>query len=345
MRRDDRSGLLRMMLLVLLAGCGQPTIAFEVRGSGESVAADAGADSGEDCPGQCEPIAPAGWSEHPVLLWMGPPDEAPTECPPRAPSNYYTGFAGLDAPHECDACTCGQPACVLPSGLVASESPLCQGPAFTPFDAPMSWDGACVSPGSLMEEQLRSIIIAPLTVSACIPATVPAPKKDQAARWTIEAYACDGAVTACKDPGKYCVPSAALPPPDFRQCIRYTDIYKEQATCPEAYPDYFRFHDKGFIDNRSCTPCECGAPMDSACSALLSSYQDPACTSLLDAALVTTSGPLCHDIAPGMKLGSMSASLVDDKPGVCAPSGGEPTGEVDLQQLQVFCCQKPDSAQ
>ena len=139
-----------LVLAVVLAGCGHPTVIFDEKDPGASPGLDAGADAGEDCLGQCEPLAPAGWTEHPSLLWIGPPDKAPTECPPRAPSKYYKGFADLNAPIDCDACTCGDPACVLPSGLVASDSPLCQGPMFTPFEAPSNWDGSCTSPGSPM---------------------------------------------------------------------------------------------------------------------------------------------------------------------------------------------------
>jgi hypothetical protein len=46
----------------------------------------------------------------------------------------------------------------------------------------------------------------------------------------------------------------------------------------------------------------------------------------------------CVDLLSGEALGSKSAKLVIDTPGVCAPSGGAPSGGVAPAHPVTVCC-------
>jgi hypothetical protein len=322
-------------LAIWLDGCFKEISSFDFVDAGG--AGDGGTEG--DCPGQCVPIPPADWTQRPVLLWFGDPAQAPI-CPERAPQQYYVGHADLIAPNECDECTCTDPACVLPSGLSASNSLMCQGPIFAPLDTPEGWDGSCVAPGSVSSNQLDSLSFAPLTLSPCVPGAPSIPKKRQPARWGTFAVACIGGFSTCRDPGEYCVPSTEPSPPKFQQCIKYTGQYQADASCPGDYPESHIFYDK-FDDARSCTPCTCGAAIGSECSALVSAYQDDGCSALVTTNLVELTGSICVDIAPGAGLASLSAVMVNNSPGTCAPAGGLPLGEAIPQNSHLFCCRSP----
>src|SRR6185503_18466602 len=78
----------------------------------------------------------------PILLWHGSHSEPIPACPSNA---MATGsLLGRDPipPNTCPLCECGDPACVLPQGLIADGTAGCgmAGP-FTPF--PAEPDGSC----------------------------------------------------------------------------------------------------------------------------------------------------------------------------------------------------------
>ena len=64
------------------------------------------------------------------------------------------------------------------------------------------------------------------------------------------------------------------------------------------YTEKHIFYDK-IEDMRGCSPCTCGPPSDSACSALISVYSDSACSVPVVSDVVVSSGALCADVAPG----------------------------------------------
>jgi hypothetical protein len=108
---------------------------------------------------------------------------------------------------------------------------------------------------------------------------------------------------------------------------------------PEAYPEKRTLY-SGVEDTRSCAPCECGPPEDSTCTALVSTYEDRSCMTLLGSGTLTLAGPKCIG-GPGMQLASMEAEWVTNEPRSCAPRGGETTGQITPVSPSFFCCQQP----
>ena len=301
--------------------------------------ADEAACPGSACPGQCVPLPPLGF-EGPVLLWSGPEAEAPG-CPARAPTVAYEGHAELlEADKECPPCACTAPACVLPEGVTASNTSMCQGPQLIPFDAPGGWGGACAAAAAVIEaNELRSIEIAPVTVRGCEVVAQPVPQGPEAARWGVFARACRGEAvdTVCDDPGKTCLPSAEPPPPGFRQCIGY--VGSAEPRCPGEYPEAVRFYG-GVDDARVCGECVCTEMGASQCEAWLSLFRDSSCGTGLLSTAVGPGMASCQEIQlAGATLGSMSASWVTNAPGSCVASSGAPTGAITPANPQYFCCQ------
>jgi hypothetical protein len=288
------------------------------------------------CPGECVRLPPLDFSD-PVLLWTGKPMDAP-QCPARAPVNVYEGHADLDDSHECPPCACTEPACVLPAGVTASSSAMCQGPAYTSFEASPSWDGACTSPAVV--PALGSVTMAPVTARPCAPVQPETPHDGPwGSPWSTFVRACGGEAMngLCNDPGLLCMPSAEPPPPGFRQCIMYSR--DGDPACPADYPDKFLFHG-GLEDTRECTPCTCTETAPSTCIGWLSLYEDAACGAPLLSSMVGDT-PTCLDTAPGAQLGSMEGSWLVNEPGSCGASGGVSLGEAKPLEPRTFCCQPP----
>jgi hypothetical protein len=302
----------------------------------------------QPCKGECVPIGTVGFRREPLLLWFGNPLN-PQPCPDHAKSEFWVGYTGLIAEPECPTCTCGTSQCEMPLGLAATTDQMCQGPDFTPLDAPPDWDGSCISPATLPAGSFGALAIAPPTAGACVPIAVPTPPKATGEySWTTLARACDGLVDGvCRSSDEMCSPTAKPPPPGFRQCIWYEDDIDEAdlPTCPMAYPEQFVFYDD-VDDQRDCTKCTCGPPLGTQCTAAVSAYQDTACGASMfplfkDLAIGLGDGPQCVATMGGAALGAISASWAVNEPGACVPSGGDPYGEARPNKPRVFCCQPP----
>jgi hypothetical protein len=300
---------------------------------------------GNNCPGACVPLPPL-WFDGPVLLWIGPESEAP-ECPARAPKKVYEGHAGLYASHECPPCACSQPACEFPAGVTASDTTMCQGPGFTPLDTPAAWSGSCTAVSPVVPaDDLRSVIIEPVTERACAPVPPDVAHDTGPIGWGVLARGCRGEAidTVCNDPGLTCIPSADPPPPGFHQCILSIAPDEEASVeCPVDYPDMHVFS-RDVEDSRACTQCTCNQTAPSTCSALFSLFQGDACDpgQLLGTTAVGFGSEACAPVQlPAAELGSMAASWTTNEPGSCVASGGEATGEVKPRSPRTFCCQPP----
>ncbi len=156
------------------------------------------------------------------------------------------------------------------------------------------------------------------------------------ASWTTAALACRGMPTSgfgCSDPGQTCVPSAV--PPEFSLCI----YHEGDVACPNSYSDKHVVY-AGVDDQRTCSPCACGAPIGSACTAALSVFKDGACSvPLLGSAPISSSDSACFDLVPaGLPLGSKTITALSYQAGTCLPSGGDPSGTVEPAGAATFCC-------
>ena len=345
-----------LLLMITATGCGvnEAIIHDEYTGGGGASATSGNGGSGGVggssssapgplCAGECAPLAPVEW-RGPAFVWMGKPSEAP-ECPASAPVVGDLGFAELSAPLVCGACSCGPPSgsCGLPTTLTAASTG-CAGNATgatqTPFDAPAGWSGSCNGKNPIAANQkcngvncVQSLTIAPLTLteSPCGAGAGPQPS-ELTHTWGAVARSCNGVTQGtCEGAGEICSPASD---PGFLRCIsRDGDL-----ACPETYSTRHVFFDS-FTDTRACSPCGCGAPEGSTCTALVSAYGDSACSSLIGAVTVDASGPACLDILPsGAALGSKLAEEPHYVPGVCQASGGEGTGVALPTNPVTICC-------
>jgi hypothetical protein len=137
------------------------------------------------------------------------------------------------------------------------------------------------------------------------------------------------------DTGQACAPSLSE---GFRLCL-YMKGDRPEVPCPAPdYPERFVVYAAPVQDTRGCSPCTCGEPEGADCAAYVSIFTDSACGAPVGAATPTLDDPACVDIPSGSALGSKSASLVVDKPGTCAPSGGEFVGDVTPVGPMTLCC-------
>ncbi len=351
LRKEAARGLAVALFLASTApGCGtnDAVIHGNTAGAGSSsggAGGSAGGGGADGCPGQCVPLGPAAWSE-PTLLWMGNPGEAP-ECPPSAPVGDIPMFAKLTAPNVCGACACDAPSgsCALPTTLTAASSQ-CPGDApgvsHTSFDAPAGWSGDCTAESPILANQkcngvncVQSLTIAPLalTEAPCGVSVEPVASK-LPYTWGTVARTCRGAAFGtCATPSEVCTPPA---PPGFAQCL----VQYGERECPAAYPDRHVFY-YGVADTRACTPCACGEPVGSTCTAQLSVFKDSACSGLSGTYGIDASGPKCFDMLSGVALGSKLATAPAYAPGACQASGGEAIGDAVPDEPSTFCCLPP----
>ncbi|WP_437729832.1 hypothetical protein [Sorangium sp. So ce1335] len=294
------------------------------------------------CEGECLPPPLLGYDD-PILLWTGEAAEeaAVPECPPEAPGLVFDGYGGFEADHVCPECRCTEPSCELPGGLTGSASAACDGTTPTSFDAPAGWSGACTAPAAVGSGELGSLLIQAPTVSGCAPANdAGAAPPELPAPWTVRARGCSGeaGVHTCREPGKMCVAAPVPRPTGFAMCVRY--LRPGAPECPAEYPELREIY-REFDDTRSCTPCGCGPLEGSACTALVSAYEDEGCSALLGAETVTLAGPKCV-AGPELRIESMEARWIKDEPGTCAATGGVAVGEATPKGATFFCCQSDE---
>jgi hypothetical protein len=136
---------------------------------------------------------------------------------------------------------------------------------------------------------------------------------------------------ACSDPGAKCVAQLSS---GFAMCV----FLEKDVSCPDNYPvKHLVYPD--FDDQRSCSACECGAPVGSGCTASLNVFKDGACSMPLLTEALSSSSTTCVDLVPaGVPLGSKTLTALAYQPGSCAPSGGEPSGSVEPTGAATFCC-------
>ncbi|KYF73012.1 hypothetical protein [Sorangium cellulosum] len=67
-------------------------------------------------------------------------------------------------------------------------------------------------------------------------------------------------------------------------------------------------------------------------------HSDGTGADVLVSAVVSSTTPFCGVTPPGVGVGSKPAEIVAVDPGGCAPSGGEPLGDVVPTEPSTFCC-------
>jgi len=312
-------------------------------GSGDLFTTTTGSGVAPACTGECVASADGPFVRI-TMVSIGKPDEV-KPCPSWAPVGFE-GYAGMQIdPHTCPSCSCGPAACALPEEMHASAAKCANadGASSMTWDAPPAWEGVCSADGPIAAGLkcegvpcVQSLTIDAPAVEPCKPVVdgkVSLPKP----QWNTMARECriDVSKDGC-DPLESCAPA---PPEGFVLCM---SVAGEGYECTKEYPEHFVVFDT-VDDSRECSPCACSDPKGADCSALVSVFTDGACGALLGSFPVSSAmDNACTDLPPGSPLGSKSAKLTVDKPGSCAPSGGEPSGILQPAGPVTFCCQKPN---
>jgi len=159
--------------------------------------------------------------------------------------------------------------------------------------------------------------------------------------WDTLTRGCDIGLPMGRTEHSVCLPADPIAP-GFKACIFSSD----ETECPNDDPfnvftEQHVFY-RGVQDDRQCSACSCGAPMGSACTALLSVYKgnDVTCSGQSIAQhTISSIEPTCFDIAlPGQALGSKSAGSVTYLPGTCPPMGGDGSGTAIPTHAATLCC-------
>lgn len=329
-------------------GCQQCPITCKRLDGGVDAEGDAAelADGAMGCEGECALRPGFGWYG-PLLVSLGAEGEVPA-CPEQAQiaKDLYTDL--VVSPASCGACSCDPPvgSCTLPTDMIASTATCAGSPSgtwFSPFDAPVGWDGSCTAADALAAGCdgvlcIKSLTIDPLLVTegGCTPTMTGPAGSPSKPSWSTFARVCEGTPHSgpggCESSAQTCVPKVA---PGFAQCIHRPGNFP----CDPDQP-YTERHVlyEGYADTRSCSACACGEATGSSCTAKVSIFTSPMCSDLLGLFPIDAIGPKCFDLPPGTALASKSAGPVLHVPGTCQPSGGDPTGSVELLFPTTFCC-------
>ncbi len=292
------------------------------------------------CAGLCVNPAPEGF-DGPALLWVGRTVDEP-QCPANAPSTVYVGHKSPDIPFACHPCRCSEPACALSDGLRTATSLRCDGAELGQQDARDILSGTCVVPSEALASDRKSLLLGSPRMSSCEPSIEPPPVPLLVSQWYRSGKACSGTLPedTCISP-KTCVPAAEEEQQqNFSQCIMH--LGEGEVTCPQDYPENVVLYNS-LRDERRCTPCACGPPEGGACSLILLSFRDEACSEVLTAGVASSKDAGCLTPVPGVQPKSMKAVWHVNNPGRCEPRGGEVDGEIILTGPSTFCCQtRPD---
>lgn len=335
--------------LVVLAGCSIPGESHPATSTGEggsggdlfdTMSSTGGAPT---CYGECY-LWKSVLFEDLAMFWIGSGEPPP--CPANAPAAGPLLHADpQSSPYKCPECSCMPAECALPEEMHVSAAKCPgDGAASIAWDSP-AWGGSCTAEGAIAPGLMcsgvpctQSITIAGPKVEPCAPVSEGIEEPTDPV-WGLSAQQCILSPLS----GEGCGGSEAClqPPPEgFSLCLyRWgDDLIPED--CPAEYPRYlemYAHHD----DTRACEPCACSDPQGAECSALVSVFTDGGCGTLLGTYTVTSTLDGCHDLPPGVGLGSKAATLTVNEPGSCTPIGG-PVGAITPTTPLTLCCQEEE---
>ncbi len=309
----------------------------------EPDAGDAGDGSTSACAnGTCAAL-PNGWE--PVLLASNALFVVP-DCPASAPNVVFEGSSTPVQDPTCPTCSCDPPvgACTPPTSWTVGSSACLGDDVKTNFDPPSGWDGSCSS-NTAISAGLQcggKPCVASITISSpiieeepCVahsdvpPIDVP---RLTAGSYVIEGRACAGDPwPACSGNNGVCVPPANDP---FAVCVKHDG----DVLCPNGWDSKQVLY--GSVDDqRSCSDCSCLPSTGATCSMKVQVFGDASCAQTeLEVNISLDMGSDCHLLMSAVALAGKSADVLEYKPGVCEPSGGELLGQVVVTDATTFCC-------
>jgi hypothetical protein len=291
---------------------------------------------------ECVDTAPDGWGGPYRVTTSTLPVPAPVQCDGgTAPETFFSEPAG---PAECSACSCGdiQGASCSPAGITCwTGSTTCMGANTQDLTAALQ-NAQCNKPTNQVANtsQLSCSLTAPAAVAqngSCAPSAVDFPNK---AKFGNEVDACPLPTSGggC-GAGKACVPKGIDPTQSV--CVRQDGAGK---ACPSGFSVTVQAYQDA-VDSRGCADCVCGDAA-TACSGGGYLFHD------LNQCMgngggdppITINSVACDNVTPALdgqstSFASWSIETTAAMPtGTCAPKGGEPTGQLNLQGPVTFCC-------
>ncbi|WP_437915799.1 hypothetical protein WME73_12085 [Sorangium sp. So ce302] len=146
----------------------------------------------------------------------------------------------------------------------------------------------------------------------------------------------------------------ALPPLSgrFARACPWTDEYvtdfkglacitpEDDGSCRLGFDTRFEFQEK-IRDARTCTPCECGAPVGGNCVADVLLFSDANCSNML-ASLneIRTEDEICREGHDDSPLAGVRVVFAQDEPGTCSPTTDVSLvdGTIESGETRIFCC-------
>ncbi|KYF72709.1 hypothetical protein [Sorangium cellulosum] len=261
--------------------------------------------------------------DNPVLLWVGDTPDFPM-CP-EGRLDYWDGWADVRTDpqyqNECGTCACSPAVCGLPDSVKAHEAPLCADEGVKvnvagAADPP----GHCVKTSPLVPgDAFASVTIKPpMMAPACKPSKgTPPPLTGTFAR-------------ACPWTGEYRTGFDGL------VCI----APERDGSCRPGFSARFEFQEKS-RDARTCTPCECGAPVGGSCVADVLLFSDTTCSDMLISINgIGTEEEICYGAPAASPLAGVRVVFARDEPGTCTPTTtvSMVDGTIESGETRTFCC-------
>lgn len=289
---------------------------------------------------ECVDAAPEGWTGPFRVTQSDLPVPAPIQCDGGAsPETFFSEPADLA---ECSACSCGdvQGASCSPGGITCwTGSTTCMGINAQDLTAAVQ-GAACSKPGNQLGTtfQLSCSLTAPAAVTqngSCEPSAVDFPNK---AKFGKEVDACPLPTSGggC-GAGKTCVPKGT----DTTQsmCVRQDGETKQ---CPSGFSQIVQAYADA-DDTRGCADCSCGDAATACAGGSYNFHDLDGCQNGGDAPIAINSSA-CDNVTPALDAQSTATASwgIETIPatptGTCAPQGGQPTGQLNLQGPVTFCC-------
>lgn len=288
----------------------------------------------------CVPTVPSGFTG-PVELFEGAAADMP-KCDGPYPVESFTGWGSLACPFSCSTCNCGSPkdvTCGNPSisfdadrgtcrPLDIKPMPLVPGTCYTLSDTSYTlfatWEGRA-SGGSCDSTGGGQITRLPASWNA--------------------ARVCGGQIKGgggCAS-GLMCWPTPQKPY-QTQACIMGSGNQACPASGYTNKRDYFETQD--FTDGRQCTGCGCASPTGVSCNAAVTLFAAPPiigketipCTTTSEIVKVPTD---CQKEPLNIGYVRSSIPAVPFTGGLCAGTGGEPTGTCTPTGKQATVCCMP----
>lgn len=275
----------------------------------------------------CVGSPPPAWSG-PFALYDETSSQPIPDCPPLfdGPGTLDLGDDPSAEPARCSPCTCTAPAemtCAV-TATIWGDSQSCGGDGCLWPDVTFTPD-TCLYHGDLDRRAcngwptngLISKMIA--TGGSCAPSPQTPTLPPYA--WREKVRLCAPFTTGGGCGSKVCAPKSGGQYQTSLCILRSDDV-----SCPSGpYSVKHLFHSAR--DTRSCTDCSCAS-----CAGALRAYNDDACTSTDELAAMTADSG-CGNFSTGA-----SSFRYDPGPNPCVPAGGQPQGDVTVDDAYTICC-------